>query len=180
LANGWLDKDPFANYKSKIKEVERNFLTQDEINNIYAKEFRIDRLDQVRDIFLFSCFTGLAYIDVKNLTKPPIGLGIDGEKWIFTHRQKTETASKIPILPITQMIIDKYENHPESCNQNKLPPIVSKQITSAYLKKVEIYNSKRPHYSKFILTPNQMHMQNQIKRSTYTIKNSSKILFTTV
>jgi integrase len=78
----------------------------------------------------------LAYIDVKNLTKSHISLGIDGEKWIFTHRQKTETASKIPILPITQMIIDKYEDHPECCNQNKLLPILSNQKMNAYLKEI--------------------------------------------
>jgi integrase len=78
----------------------------------------------------------LAYIDVKNLTKSHISLGIDGEKWIFTHRQKTETASKIPILPITQMIIDKYEDHPECCNQNKLLPILSNQKMNSYLKEI--------------------------------------------
>jgi integrase len=78
----------------------------------------------------------LAYIDIKNLTKSHISLGIDGEKWIFTHRQKTETASKIPILPITQMIIDKYEDHPECCNQNKLLPILSNQKMNAYLKEI--------------------------------------------
>jgi integrase len=78
----------------------------------------------------------LAYIDVKNLTKSHISIGIDGEKWIFTHRQKTETASKIPILPLTQMIIDKYENHPESNNQDKLLPILTNQKMNAYLKEI--------------------------------------------
>ena len=90
----------------------------------------------VRDIFLFSCFTGLAYIDVKNLTKSHISIGIDGEKWIFTHRQKTESASKIPILPLTQMIIDKYEDNPQSVNQEKLLPILSNQKMNAYLKEI--------------------------------------------
>jgi site-specific recombinase XerD len=116
--------------------VERVYLSEEEIENIINKDFKTDRLSLVRDIFLFSCFTGLAYIDVKNLTKSHISLGIDGEKWIFTHRQKTETASKIPILPITQMIIDKYEDHPECCNQNKLLPILSNQKMNAYLKEI--------------------------------------------
>jgi len=92
LANDWLDKNPFANYKSKVKEVERVYLTEAEIQSILEKDFKTERLSLVRDIFLFSCFTGLAYIDVKNLTKSHISLGIDGEKWIFTHRQKTESA----------------------------------------------------------------------------------------
>jgi site-specific recombinase XerD len=136
LANDWMDKNPFANYKSKVKEVERVYLTEDEIQAIIEKEFKTERLALVRDIFLFSCFTGLAYIDVKNLTKSHISIGIDGEKWIFTHRQKTESASKIPILPVTQMIIDKYENHPQCINEGKLLPILSNQKMNAYLKEI--------------------------------------------
>ena len=136
LANDWLDKNPFANYKSKVKEVERVYLSEEEIQRIIEKDFKTERLSLVRDIFLFSCFTGLAYIDVKNLTKSHISIGIDGEKWIFTHRQKTETASKIPILPVTQMIIDKYENHPKSNNEDKLLPILTNQKMNAYLKEI--------------------------------------------
>lgn len=136
LANDWLDKNPFANYKSKVKEVERVYLTEEEIQSMIGKDFKTERLSLVRDIFLFSCFTGLAYIDVKNLTKSHISYGIDGEKWIFTHRQKTESASKIPILPVTQMIIDKYENHPQSINEDKLLPILSNQKMNAYLKEI--------------------------------------------
>ena len=136
MANNWIDRNPFSNYKAKVREVERVYLSEEEIQNIINKDFKTDRLSLVRDIFLFSCFTGLAYIDVKNLTKSHISLGIDGEKWIFTHRQKTETASKIPMLPITQMIIDKYEDHPECCNQNKLLPILSNQKMNAYLKEI--------------------------------------------
>ena len=136
LANDWLDKNPFANYKSKVKEVERVYLSEDEIQKIIEKDFKTERLSLVRDIFLFSCFTGLAYIDVKNLTKSHISIGIDGEKWIFTHRQKTETASKIPILPVTQMIIDKYVNHPKSNNEDRLLPILTNQKMNAYLKEI--------------------------------------------
>jgi site-specific recombinase XerD len=136
LANDWLDKNPFANYKSKVKEVERVYLTENEIQNIIEKDFKTERLSLVRDIFLFSCFTGLAYIDVKNLTKSHISFGIDGEKWIFTHRQKTESASKIPILPVTQMIIDKYADNPQYLNEDKLLPILSNQKMNAYLKEI--------------------------------------------
>jgi site-specific recombinase XerD len=136
LDNDWLDKNPFANYKSKVKEVDRVYLTEAEIQSIIEKDFKTERLSLVRDIFLFSCFTGLAYIDVKNLTKSHISFGIDGEKWIFTHRQKTESASKIPILPVTQIIIDKYENHPQCINEEKLLPILSNQKMNAYLKEI--------------------------------------------
>ncbi len=136
LANNWIDKNPFSNYKAKVREVERVYLTEDEIQKILNKEFPTERLSLVRDIFLFSCFTGLAYIDVKNLTKSHISIGIDGEKWIFTHRQKTESASKIPILPVTQLIIDKYLEHPQCLNEDRLLPILSNQKMNAYLKEI--------------------------------------------
>ena len=135
-ANGWLERDPFLNYKGKVKEIERVYLTQEEIETLLNKEFKIKRLELVRDMFLFSCFTGLAYIDVFNLTKLNIIIGIDGEKWISTHRQKTDSPSRIPILPVTQMIMDKYENHPQSNNGRKILPILSNQKMNAYLKEL--------------------------------------------
>lgn len=134
--NGWLERDPLLNYKGKVKEIERVYLTQDEIELLLNKEFKIKRLELVRDMFLFSCFTGLAYIDVYNLTNSNIIIGIDGEKWISTKRQKTESPSRIPILPVTQMIINKYENHPQCKNERKLLPILSNQKMNAYLKEL--------------------------------------------
>lgn len=136
MANGWLDKDPFANYKSKIKEVIREFLDEKEIEEIINKEFGIERLELVRDIFIFSCFTGLAYIDVKQLSQDNIAIGIDGDKWIFKNRQKTDTTSKIPLLPMALGIIHKYENHPFCVNQKKLLPILSNQRMNSYLKEI--------------------------------------------
>ena len=134
--NGWLERDPFLNYDGRVKEVERTYLNETEIEALLNKKFIIKRLELVKDLFLFSCFTGLAYIDVFNLTPANIIIGIDGEKWISTHRQKTESASKIPILPVTQMIIDKYENHPQCNNEDKLLPILSNQKMNAYLKEI--------------------------------------------
>jgi site-specific recombinase XerD len=136
LANGWLTKDPFANYKSKVKEVTREFLTELEIQSLMEKEFVSERLELVRDIFVFSCFTGLAYIDVKQLSNDNIVLGIDGDKWINKNRQKTDTNSKIPLLPTAQYILDKYVNHPVCKNEEKLLPIFSNQKMNAYLKEI--------------------------------------------
>jgi site-specific recombinase XerD len=136
ISNGWLDKDPFVNYKAKIREVEREFLSQEEIQTIYEKVFVTERLNQVKDIFVFACFTGLAYIDVKQLTLSNISIGIDGGKWIFTHRQKTETASRIPLLPIPQELIQKYAKHPQCINENKLLPVLSNQKMNSYLKEI--------------------------------------------
>jgi site-specific recombinase XerD len=136
LANGWLDKDPFANYKSKVREVEREYLSQEEVQTIYNKKFATERLNLVRDIFVFSCFTGLAYIDVKNLTQSNISLGIDAKKWIFTHRQKTESPSRIPLLQIPEEIIKKYAANPQCINEDKLLPILSNQKMNSYLKEI--------------------------------------------
>ncbi|WKL43705.1 site-specific integrase [Flavobacterium sp. ZE23DGlu08] len=136
LANGWLDKDPFTNYKSKVKEVIREYLSENEIEEIINKKFAIERLELVRDILLFSCFTGLAYIDVKQLTQDNISTGIDGDKWIFKTRQKTDTTSKIPLLPMAHEIINKYQDHPTSINEGRLLPIVSNQRMNSYLKEI--------------------------------------------
>lgn len=136
VCKDWLQKDPFMAYKIKVKKTEREFLTDLELQSIQQKHFTIERLNYVKDIFLFSCYTGLAYIDVFNLTTNNISLGIDGEKWIFTHRQKTETASRIPLLPPALAILDKYANHPQANNNGKLLPVPSNQKTNAYLKEI--------------------------------------------
>lgn len=136
MANGWLSKDPFLGYRAKIKEVERPYLTKEEIQSIYDKEFASDRLSQVRDIFLFSCYTGLAYVDVVKLSRSHINIGIDGNKWIFTNRQKTGIAIRVPLLPLAQEIILKYEDHPECINLNVLFPVLSNQKMNSYLKEI--------------------------------------------
>ncbi|MDP2161661.1 MAG: site-specific integrase [Flavobacterium sp.] len=136
LDNDWLDKDPTTRYEGKMKEVERDFLTEEELLKIYNKKISSERLQLVRDIFIFSCYTGLAYIDVKGLKKDHIGIGIDGEKWIFKNRQKTETKSKIPVLPIAEEIIEKYSNHPKCLNENSILPILTNQKMNAYLKEI--------------------------------------------
>lgn len=136
IANGWIDKNPFANFKSKVKEVERTFLSEEELQTIVSKEFRTERLNQVRDIFIFSCYTGLAYIDVKKLTRNNISIGIDGEKWIFKNRQKTDTRSNIPLLPTAEAMLEKYKEHPQCLNEGRLLPVLSNQKMNAYLKEI--------------------------------------------
>ncbi|CAD0225547.1 site-specific integrase [Chryseobacterium sp. JV274] len=123
-------------YKAKLKVVERPYLSKEEIQAIYEKEFASDRLSQVRDIFLFSCYTGLAYVDVKKLSKSHVNIGIDGDQWIFTHRQKTDTSTRIPLLPLAQELILKYEDHPECVNSDVLFPVLSNQKMNSYLKEI--------------------------------------------
>ena len=135
-AHDWITKDPFANWKARLKIEDREFLSEEEIQSIIEKEFSIKRLDQVRDIFIFSCFTGLAYADVKKLNKDHIVIGIDGERWIKTHRTKTDTRSNIPILPMAQAILDKYKDDPSVAFSNLVLPVLSNQKMNAYLKEI--------------------------------------------
>ncbi|MFD0835939.1 site-specific integrase [Mariniflexile aquimaris] len=135
-ANDWIDKDPFLHWKGKLKIVEREFLTQEEIQKIIDKELKMDRLDQVRDIFIFCCFTGLAYADVKKLTKDDIVIGVDGEQWIKTRRTKTDTRSNIPILPIAQSLIEKYKDNALMKVKNLVLPVLSNQKMNAYIKEI--------------------------------------------
>lgn len=136
LANGWIEKNPFANYKAKVKEVERTFLSEEELQKIRSKDFKNKRLSYVRDIFLFSCFTGLAYADVKKLSIHDLVKGIDGETWIQTNRQKTDTKSSIPLLPLAIEMIEKYKDHPKCKNENRVLPILSNQKMNSYLKEI--------------------------------------------
>jgi site-specific recombinase XerD len=135
-ANEWIERDPFINYIGKVKEVNRDFLSQEEVNSIYKKEFITARLNQVKDAFIFCCFTGLAYIDVFQLKKSNVEIGIDGKKWIFTHRQKTESPSRIPLLQIPEEIIQKYADHPQCINEDRLLPVLSNQKMNSYLKEI--------------------------------------------
>lgn len=117
LKNGWPQKDPFLGFKLAKQEVERAFLTQQELQELASKEFSNERLVYVRDIFLFSCFTGLAYADVKKLKRTEIAIGVDGEKRVFTRRQKTNTSSRIPLLSASLEIVNRYQDHPQCVNK---------------------------------------------------------------
>jgi integrase len=135
-ANDWITKDPFYNWKARLKIIDREFLSKEEIQILLDKEFTIKRLDQVKDIFIFSCFTGLAYADVKKLSKNDIVIGIDGDRWIKTKRTKTNTRSNIPILNTAEVIIEKYSQHPDVVQSQLLLPVLSNQKMNAYLKEI--------------------------------------------
>jgi len=136
IRKGWLIRDPFAGFKRTKQEVERNALTEAELEKMASKIFPTDRLNYVRDIFLFSCYTGLAYADVKKLRRSEIARGVDGNFWIFTHRQKTDTQSRIPLLPPAQAIVEKYQDFPSCCDSGHVLPVLSNQKMNAYLKEI--------------------------------------------
>lgn len=136
IKNGWLTKDPFFGFKMTKKEVIRGYLTEEELQRIISKEITNQRIRQVRDIFIFSCFTGLAYIDAKRLKRTQVVLGIDGERWIFTSRKKTDTPTRLPLLPVVQEILESYKDHPVCVATDSLLPVPSNCKLNAYLKEI--------------------------------------------
>ena len=136
VRNGWLSKDPFADFKLSLHEVKINVLTDQELDAIAKKTFASERVRKVRDIFIFSCFTGLAYADVKKLKRSEIRKGNDGKDWIFTSRQKTDTESRIPLLPEASRMLKKYEDDPQCVNLGRAFPVMSNQKMNAYLKEI--------------------------------------------
>ncbi|MGL5938118.1 MAG: site-specific integrase [Phocaeicola sp.] len=131
--NGLIIGDPFANYKIRIKKVDRGYLTEEELSRIIKKKISTPRLEHVRDIFVFSCFTGLAYIDVKNLRAENIRTSFDGNLWIMTKRQKTDTEVNVPLLNVPQMILAKYKG---KLPKDEILPIMSNQKMNSYLKEI--------------------------------------------
>ena len=136
LGNGWLTVDPYLNYKPKQKAVHRDVLTKEELQRMLEKKFSIDRLNVVRDIFVFCCYTGLAYVDVHKLKRSELVTGIDGDLWIYTSRQKTDTLSRIPVLPEALSVIRTYDQHPQCIAEDSLLPVMSNQKMNAYLKEI--------------------------------------------
>jgi len=135
-ANDWISKDPFFNWKARLKTVDREFLSKEEIQLMMEKNFSVKRLELVKDIFIFSCFTGLAYADVKKLSKNDIVIGIDGDRWIKTKRTKTNTRSNIPLLTTAEEILEKYKEHLNVLDSKFLLPVLSNQKMNAYLKEI--------------------------------------------
>lgn len=136
LANDWISKDPFRNFKTRLDEVVPNFLSEEQLSTVINKTFRSERLELVRDIFVFCCYTGLAYSDVKKLTKAEITKGIDGENWIRTRRTKTKINVSIPVLPPAEEILAKYTSHPKCLNEGYVLPVISNQKMNEYLKEI--------------------------------------------
>jgi site-specific recombinase XerD len=133
---GWLETNPVGRFKCTYIEPSRERLTMEEVMNLYHKDFAVERLAEVRDVFLFSCYTGFAYQDVYNLTPDNIVNGIDGEKWIATDRRKTGTPERVPLLPIALEIVEKYKNHLWCRSKNRLLPVNTNQCYNGYLKEI--------------------------------------------
>jgi site-specific recombinase XerD len=132
---GWLKSDPFAGYSLNRKEVEKPYLTEDELDRVISKDLST-RLGNVRDIFIFCCYTGLAYIDAKQLKRSELVKGFDGEQWIIKNRQKTESASRIPLLPAALQILAKYADDRQCQIKDVVLPVLTNQKMNEYLKEI--------------------------------------------
>ncbi|NOW95946.1 site-specific integrase [Mucilaginibacter sp. SG564] len=138
VKNGWLATDPFARFKMTKKVVERTALTEAELSKIQRKVFDNQRLDAVRDIFVFSCYTGLAYVDVQKLKRSDIRYGQDKKFWLFVGRQKTNAPSRIPLLLPAQDILVKYRDNPKCSNTGMALPVLTNQCMNTYCAPVKV------------------------------------------
>lgn len=131
--NGWVTADPFGGFKISMEETHREHLTIDELGVLMSKEMTSERLQRVKDIFVFSCFTGLAYTDVRGLKKSEVVMGNDGRLWIDTRRDKTKVAVYVPLLDIPRAILEKYA---DPTSHDRLLSIPANQKVNDYLKEI--------------------------------------------
>lgn len=131
--NELIDRNPFDGLKFPQKKTDRGYLTDEEVSKIWNAELTLERLALVRDAFVFSCLTGLSYIDVRNLTEDDISV-VNGAKYIIIQRQKTATRCEIPLMKIAESIIDKYKD--KVSKGGRLMPIFTNQVTNRYLKEI--------------------------------------------
>lgn len=167
LANGWITINPFSSVKFKEKKVVRDFLTIDELNILINKKFEIPRLEIVRDIFLFCCYTGLAFIDVYGLTREHIIEDAKGRKWIHKQRQKTEVEFFVPLLELPLALIEKYKNHPSCKDSGKVFPVYVNQKMNSYIKEIADFCGIKKHLT--------MHIARYTFATTVTLANNIKL-----
>ncbi|MDG2193814.1 MAG: site-specific integrase [Polaribacter sp.] len=132
----WIVKNPFNQFQLKFDKYDRQYLSERELELIENTHYKNERLERVKDCFIFSCYTGLSYIDVKELTLNQLTKGIDNNYWIFTKREKTNETVKIPLLPKALDIINKYRDFSKNINSKTLLPLCSNQKTNVYLKEI--------------------------------------------
>lgn len=133
---GWVQTNPLRGFHPDTKPVVRQFLTEQEVQAIEDKELRMERLDLVRDIFLFACYTGISYADVYSLTRANLHIYNDGHLHVKLERTKTKTPATVPLMAKACRLIDKYETDPHCASTGKLFPVYSNQKFNSYLKEI--------------------------------------------
>lgn len=136
LRSGWITRDPFIGFSLAPREVHRQALTEAELAALIKVALPTKRLERTRDIFLFCCYTGLAYADVRKLRPVDIITGVDREPWITVQRQKTESPSRVPLLPAAQAILERYADHPKIAGTDRVLPVSSNQKMNEYLREI--------------------------------------------
>lgn len=134
----WVEKDPFINFKLKFKKTERQFLTERELKRIEETTFKEPSYEKIKDLFVFACYTGLAYIDVKELKAKHLVIGLDGGDWLYTKRTKTDEPLKIPLLPKAKEILEKYQEDADIIANERLLPIYSNHMINRTLKDIAV------------------------------------------
>jgi integrase len=136
MHRGYMEKFPFGNYKIRMPKKKIEYLTQEELNRIENKKITVERLEIIRDIFVFCCYTGLAYAELASLTPSNITTGMDGELWLNIHRKKTKKHYHVPLLEKALNILEKYKEHPKCQQSGKCLPVPSNIKYNAYLKEI--------------------------------------------
>ncbi len=129
----WIKENPFVNYDVKFNKYDSPFLSAIELQQLEKVELLKEAHRKVRDIFVFGCYTGLSYIDIKNLTKNNIVYGIDGKKWVSFYREKSSIPTKVPLLDKVLDILEKYSDYDTT---NRLLPVYSNQKMNIYIKEI--------------------------------------------
>ncbi|MNJ94134.1 site-specific tyrosine recombinase XerC [compost metagenome] len=136
IAKDIILKDPFKLFKSKKTKCNKKPLSWEELQRLENKIFSSERLSVIRDIFVFQCYTGLAYIDAFQLRPNDIKNGIDGGLWIMSNRQKSKSKTDIPLLPKAIEIMERYKNDPLCLQRGAVLPVKSNQKMNEYLKEI--------------------------------------------
>jgi site-specific recombinase XerD len=131
--NGWLSINPFASYKFQFEATDRGYLTEKELMTLMQHPVETPYIEKVRDIFVFCCFTGLSYSDVKELREENIQRSFDGQLWVMTKRQKTNVQSNVRLLSIPQQILEKYKG---KCRGDLVLPVMPNDLGNNHLKKL--------------------------------------------
>lgn len=132
----YIEKNPYDKYKVRLDPTNREFLTLDELGRIEDKQFTLERLDLVKNIFVFACYTGLSYSDISKLHKRHLAIGEDGNEWLIIDRTKTSTRCRIPMLPKAKEILEAFKDYPSIIGTGKLLPVLSNQRLNSYLKEI--------------------------------------------
>lgn len=167
VSMGHLDKSPYNQFKTKLEQANRDFLTKNELHILEKKEIDLDRLSIVRDIFIFACYTGLAYSDISKLNPDHIQTRNDGNQWIIINRTKTKTQCSIPLFPNAIEILERYADYPEPLLKGRVLPVASNQKLNSYLKEIAAISGINKKLT--------MHMARHTFATTVTLSNGVPI-----